>query len=344
MKVDLFDYELPEALIAQQPAARRDASRLLVVHRVDGRTEDRLFSDLPDYLRAGDVLVLNDSRVMKARLLGEKVGTGGRVELFLLRPCGLLWECLARPARRLKAGDRVVFADFLSAVVQEKRDGGFVLARFDAEGDFQDALDRAGHVPLPPYIRRADGAQDAERYQTVYAREAGSAAAPTAGLHFTPELLGRIRGKGVETAFVTLHVGLGTFRPVQAEDVEGHRMHTEAYHVPEEAAQAVNRAKSEGRRVVCVGTTSVRTLESAADSAGAGVRAGWGETDIFLYPGGPNAFRVTDALITNFHLPKSTLLMLVSAFYDREKVLAVYAEAVRKGYRFFSYGDAMFLL
>ncbi|MDR1815531.1 MAG: tRNA preQ1(34) S-adenosylmethionine ribosyltransferase-isomerase QueA [Clostridiales Family XIII bacterium] len=361
MKVDLFDYALPEALIAQRPAERRDASRLLVFDRASGRTEDRLFSDLPEYLRAGDVLVLNDSRVLKARLLGEKAGTGGRVEVFLLREEGGVWECLARPARRLRVGDRILFAEDarqaladgravgLAAEVLAKGEGGVVTVRFedgagkplDAGGVYA-AVERVGHMPLPPYIKRADEDADAQRYQTVYAREPGSAAAQTAGLHFTEELLARIRAAGVHIAAVTLHVGLGTFRPVQSEDVEGHTMHTEVYHIPQETADAIGAAKTCGRRVVCVGTTSVRTVESAfVDGA---VKAGYGETDIFLYPGGPSGFRVTDALVTNFHLPKSTLLMLVAAFAGRERILRVYEEAVAKGYRFFSYGDAMLLL
>jgi len=351
--LELFDYDLPEGLIAQHPAARRDASRLLVVHRQTGETEDRNFSDLPEYLNAGDLLVLNDSRVIKARLIGERQATGARVELFLLRRFQEedpedVWNCLAKPGKRLKEGDRVVFGEELTAVIVKKSDDGSVLAAFETPRGrtFDEALEAVGHTPLPPYIRRADETEDAERYQTVYAREPGSAAAPTAGLHFTPELLEKIRAKGVDTAFVTLHVGLGTFRPVQAEELEDHVMHEEFYHISEEAARLVNRAKEEGRRIVCVGTTSVRTIEGASvwDHEGNRcVRPGWGSTDIFLYPGGRKFF-MTDALITNFHLPKSTLLMLVSAFYDREKVLEIYRDAVRKEYRFFSYGDAMLLV
>ncbi|MDR3364166.1 MAG: tRNA preQ1(34) S-adenosylmethionine ribosyltransferase-isomerase QueA [Clostridiales Family XIII bacterium] len=371
MDIGLFDYELPEKLIAQYPAPERDASRLLVVDRATGATEDRFFSDLPQYLRAGDVLVFNDSRVVKARLIGEKEGTGARIELFLVKRLSVggasrgaeheEWETLARPARRLHIGDRVFFGAEggpfapgdaarppLAAEVTGKTDDGFVHVRFHCEGVFLEALERLGHIPLPPYIRRGDEASDAERYQTVYAAAPGSAAAPTAGLHFTENLLGRLRGKGVETVFVTLHVGLGTFRPVQTDAIEDHKMHTEPYRISEDARLRINRAKSDGRRVICVGTTSVRALESASvwDHEGGryipGCRA-YGDTDIFIYPGGRKFF-MADGLITNFHLPKSTLLMLVSAFAGREKTLEVYGEAIRKGYRFFSYGDAMLIL
>ncbi|MCL2493833.1 MAG: tRNA preQ1(34) S-adenosylmethionine ribosyltransferase-isomerase QueA [Clostridiales bacterium] len=366
MKLGLFDYDLPENLIAQHPAAQRDASRLLIVYRATGETEDRNFSDLPEYLNEGDLLVLNDSRVIKARLIGERQGTGANIELFLLRRFRNgdserdhrlnkdeshlydVWECLAKPGKRLREGDRIVFGKELAAMIVKKLDDGSVYASFEALSGrtFDEALNVVGHTPLPPYIRRADETEDAERYQTVYAKELGSAAAPTAGLHFTPELLEKIRAKGVETVFVTLHVGLGTFRPVQTEELEDHVMHEEFYHISEEAARSINRAKEQGRRIVCVGTTSVRTLEGASVWGHEGnrcVRPGWGSTDIFLYPGGRKFF-MTDALITNFHLPKSTLLMLVSAFYDREKVLEIYRDAVRKKYRFFSYGDAMLLL
>ncbi|HBT96089.1 MAG TPA: tRNA preQ1(34) S-adenosylmethionine ribosyltransferase-isomerase QueA [Coriobacteriia bacterium] len=369
-KVDLFDYELPEQLIAQYPCEERDGSRLLVVTRNTGTLEDRFFSDLPGYLRAGDVLVLNDSRVIHTRLLGSKQETGAHIELFLLKHKegdSSTWEALARPARRLKPGDIVVFKEpapvfsaeagshpnepvsvGLRARVIEKSDAGSVIVSLEHEGDLYEVLDRVGHVPLPPYIDRADERIDVSRYQTVFADEPGSVAAPTAGLHFTPELLQGLRQKGVEIARVTLHVGLGTFRPVQCAEIEDHPMHEEFYHISEEAAVVINRAKAEGRRVVCVGTTSVRTLESAVvqdpgDSGTvASVAPGWGSTDIFIYPGG-RGFAIADALITNFHLPKSTLLMLVSAFYDREKTLEAYKHAVIEAYRFFSYGDAMFL-
>jgi S-adenosylmethionine:tRNA ribosyltransferase-isomerase len=396
-RLDLFDYELPEELIAQYPSERRDASRLLVVDRATGSLRDRHFSDLPEYLREGDVLVLNDSRVMHARLLGTKQGTGARIELFLLRRMGErgaasaaigesdvapaaigetdavtdaagvvlseAWEVLGRPARRLKAGDRVRFGDELTAHIIRKNEDGSLLASFACAADFPEVLERVGTVPLPPYIRRQAQELDSERYQTVYADEAGSAAAPTAGLHFTNDLLDELRQRGVQTVFVTLHVGLGTFRPVQTEAIEDHHMHEEFYHVSEQAAATINAAKRDGRRVICVGTTSVRALESAAcDDASGGaalldngvavtldsavvpsVKPGWGSTRIFIYPGG-RGFRLTDALITNFHLPKSTLLMLVAAFHSREGMLAAYAHAVFRRYRFFSYGDAMLIL
>jgi S-adenosylmethionine:tRNA ribosyltransferase-isomerase len=351
-RIDLFDYELPEELIAQYPAAQRDASRLLVVNRTDGSLEDRHFSDLPDFLHKGDVLVLNDSRVMHARLLGKKWATGANIELFLLKrveeqvSAPETWEVLAKPARRLKPGDTVEFSSTFSAQVMSKQEDGSLIVSFTYQGIFLEALEQVGHIPLPPYIKREDEAADAQRYQTVYADETGSAAAPTAGLHFTPELLDALRAKGVETAFVTLHVGLGTFRPVQTSTIEEHLMHEEFYHISDTTAAAVEAAKREGRRVVCVGTTSVRTLESAAgkDANGAlTIQPGWGSTSIFIYPGG-RPFLATDALITNFHLPKSTLLMLVSALYTREKMLEAYAHAITNHYRFFSYGDAMLIL
>jgi S-adenosylmethionine:tRNA ribosyltransferase-isomerase len=379
-RLDLFDYELPRERVAQYPSERRDGSRLLVIDRVTGALRDRHFADLPEYLREGDVLVLNDSRVMHARLLGVKQKTGARVELFLLRRVtepvlnraaeseyGLtgegdlifddslnravahsseIWEALARPARRLKAGDTLCFGDELVARVIRKTKEGSLIVSLTCAGVFSEALKRVGKVPLPPYIRREAQAVDAERYQTVYANEAGSAAAPTAGLHFTTDLLDNLRRQGVRTAFVTLHVGLGTFRPVQSEIIEDHRMHREFYHVSEQAAATVNTAKREGRRVVCVGTTSVRALESVATlglDAVCAIEPGWGDTNIFIYPGGRD-FLVTDALITNFHLPKSTLLMLVSAFYSREGILAAYSHAIQADYRFFSYGDSMLIL
>lgn len=381
-RIDLFDYELPEELIAQYPTAKRDESRLLVVDRVDGSLEDEHFSDLPRHLRAGDLLVLNDSRVLHARLLGTKRTTGARIELFLLKPSALsteggaadatnqtanqtkdktevsalssksalpsteTWEVLAKPARRLKPGDVVEFSEDLTARVVSKRDDGSLIVSFDYNGIFLEVLEQVGNIPLPPYIKREAEPSDAQRYQTVYADETGSAAAPTAGLHFTSELLATLRNQGVEFAFVTLHVGLGTFRPVQTDTIEEHVMHEEIYHISDETSAAIMRAKREGRRVICVGTTSVRTIESAAEKDKNGelaITPGWGSTSIFLYPGG-RPLLVTDALITNFHLPKSTLLMLVSAFYDREKMLAAYRHARAKHYRFFSYGDAMLIL
>jgi S-adenosylmethionine:tRNA ribosyltransferase-isomerase len=374
MKIDLFDYELPKELIAQMPAGARDASRLLVVRtegirgdgraeaeaggirglgeagtegiRGDGRTEHRHFSDLPEYLRAGDVLVINDSKVIKARLIGVKEETGARIEVFLVRKRGQAnhftedWEVLVRPAKRVRRGQRVKFADDFSCEINGETSGGGRVARFFFKGHFDENIERLGRMPLPPYIRRDADAADDERYQTVYAAAKGSLAAPTAGLHFTPGLLAALEAKGVIIAPVTLHVGLGTFRPVTAENIEEHRMHAEHYSISVDTAAKINAAKAEGRRVVCVGTTSVRTLESAATEAG-GVRPGAGETNIFIYPG--YKFKIVDALITNFHLPKSTLLMLVSAFAGRETTLAVYDEAIRERYRFFSYGDAMLI-
>ena len=357
--ISLFDYELPEELIAKYPAEKREASRLLIYSRKEDIIADRLFSDLPEYLSSGDVLVLNDSRVIKARLFGEKEGTGARVEILLLKrkdtgaAASEIWEVLARPAKRLHTGDRILFAgqkepSLLSGVIIGKGGDGSVDVRFECDGDFFEALERFGHVPLPPYIRRENEALDAERYQTVYANEPGSAAAPTAGLHFTDALLGELRGKGVETVFITLHVGLGTFRPVQTENAEEHKMHSESYFISEDARQKINRAKAEGRRIICVGTTSVRTLESTCiynEENGLFIpqENSTGETDIYIYPGG-REIKMTDGLITNFHLPKSTLLMLVCAFAGREKILELYNEAIDKQYRFFSYGDAMFIV
>jgi S-adenosylmethionine:tRNA ribosyltransferase-isomerase len=346
-----FDYVLPEDLIAQYPSEDRDGSRLLVVQRTAGTLEDRHFGDLPAYLRAGDVLVLNDSKVIRSRLIGVKEPTGARIELFLLKQSAAAdeWEALARPGRRLTAGDRIVFGTDelpLTCELLEKHADGSVKVRFSYKGIFLELLERLGRIPLPPYIRREPDERDAERYQTVYAATPGSAAAPTAGLHFTPRLLECLRAAGVETVFLTLHVGLGTFRPVSAACVEDHRLHREEYLVSEQAADTVNQAKREGRRIICVGTTSVRTLESASvpDTDGRTyLRAGAGDTDIFIYPGS-REFLMTDALLTNFHLPKSTLLMLVSAFYDRPRLLDAYRHAVEQRYRFFSYGDAMLIL
>jgi S-adenosylmethionine:tRNA ribosyltransferase-isomerase len=346
MDINLFHYDLPEELIAQRPAETRDGSRLLVYHRDTNKADHRRFSDIVDYINPGDLLVLNDSRVIHARLIGVKESTGATIELFLVKslpsPDGeAVWEVLAKPAKRLKAGDQVRFSDDFRAVVIGQTDSGGRIVRFEFTGDFEEQIERLGRMPLPPYIRReADGADD-ERYQTVYAKAPGSVAAPTAGLHFTDELLDQIRAKGAGTAFVTLHVGLGTFRPVKTERIEEHEMHSEDYFISEPAADAINRAKAEGRRVICVGTTSVRTIESAADADGI-VHAGADATDIFIYPG--YRFRIVDALITNFHLPKSTLLMLISALASREEMMRVYEEAVRLGYRFFSYGDAMLIV
>lgn len=341
MRVSDFDYELPEDLIAQQPVEPRDAARLLVVDRETGRLEHRRFRDLPRYLTAGDVLVLNDTRVIPARLFGLKEPTGGRVEVLLLeRREPDVWEALVRPGRRVPAGSRVAFGQGgLRAVVLDRTEAGGRLLRFEPAGELDRRLGELGQMPLPPYIRAP--LSDPERYQTVYARQEGSAAAPTAGLHFTPALLRQVADHGVQVAYLTLHVGLGTFRPVQVERIEEHTMHAEYYAVPEATAAAVNKARRDGRRVVAVGTTVARTLEAAAGDDGA-VRAGEGRTDLFIYPG--YRWKVVDGLVTNFHLPRSTLLMLVSAFLGRERTLAAYEEAVRQRYRFFSFGDAMLIL
>lgn len=339
MKTSDFVYDLPEELIAQTPVEPRDHSRLLAVKRTDGTMEHRHFYDLPDYLRPGDVLVVNDTRVMPARLIGERAG-GGACEVLLLRQLSpVSWETLVKPGKKLKSGARVSFGGGrLEATIEAPTEAGGRVVRFDvASGTLEAALDDLGEMPLPPYIH--EKLEDRERYQTVYAREKGSAAAPTAGLHFTPELLEKIRAMGVTVVPVLLHVGLGTFRPVKVEDISQHHMHSEFYSVTPEAAEAVNRAKAEGRRVIAVGTTSVRTLESAARDGTLEPSSGW--TDIFITPG--YRFQMVDALITNFHLPGSTLIMLVSALMGRERTLAVYEEAVRQRYRFFSFGDAMLI-
>ncbi len=334
-----YYFDLPEDLIAQDPSAQRDMARMLVMDKETGQLEHRIFKDILEYLEAGDTLVLNNTRVIPARLLGTKEGTGAHVEVFLLkRKEADIWETLVKPGKKLRPGARVVFGDgSLKAEILEVVEDGNRLVRFEYQGIFEEVLDRLGEMPLPPYIRKK--LENPEMYQTVYAKYDGSAAAPTAGLHFTTELLDAIREKGVHLAFVTLHVGLGTFRPVKVEDVKSHHMHTEWYQVTEEAAEIINRTHREGHRVICVGTTSCRTIESAAGEDGL-VRAGAGDTSIFIYPG--YRFKAMDALITNFHLPESTLVMLVSAFAGREKVLAAYEEAVRLRYRFFSFGDACF--
>ena len=339
MKTSDFVYELPEELIAQTPLEKRDASRLLVLEGQSGKTAHRHFSDLPEYLRTGDCLVLNDSRVIPARLFGTRP-SGGAVEVVLLRDLGGgRWECLTRPGKKMRLGTEVSFGEELSAVVEEIMPDGNRVLRFFYDGIFLEILERLGKMPLPPYIKAQ--LDDPARYQTVYAREPGSAAAPTAGLHFTEELLDSIRAMGVEVCFVTLHVGLGTFRPVKAENVEEHEMHSEYCTVPPETAEAVNRAKQNGGRVIAVGTTSCRTLESFAREDGSlAPAAGW--TNIFIYPG--YRFKCIDALVTNFHLPGSTLVMLVSALAGRENILNAYTEAVSMRYRFFSFGDAMLIL
>ena len=343
MKVNDFDYELPEELIAQTPSEKRDGCRLMVIHRDSGLIEHRQFSDILEYLEPGDCLVMNDSKVIPARLFGVRESTGAHIEFLLSKRIeGDRWETLVRPGRRVRAGDTIVFGDGeLKARVLSNSEGGTRIVEFEYEGIFMEILERLGSMPLPPYIQRSAEEEDKDRYQTVYAREEGSVAAPTAGLHFTQELLEKARAKGVRTAFVTLHVGIGTFRPVKAERVEDHHMHFEEYTVSGEAAETVNRTKAEGGRIICVGTTSCRTVESAADENGRLV-PGSSSTGIFIYPG--YRFKILDCLITNFHLPKSTLMMLVSALYTREDMLAAYEIAVKERYRFFSYGDAMIIL
>ena len=343
LKTSDFIYELPPELIAQDPLPDRSASRLLVMGRESGALEHKHFTDLPSYLRKGDCLVLNDSRVIPARLYGVREDTGGAVEVLLLKRMeDSCWECLVRPGKKARPGMRLTFGDgLLHAEVLDMMEEGNRRIRFSCEGIFEEILDRLGEMPLPPYITHKLPREQRERYQTVYSRVEGSAAAPTAGLHFTQELLQKIRDLGVETVFVTLHVGLGTFRPVKAEVVTDHHMHTEYCEISKEAAQRINDCRAAGGRVICVGTTSVRTIESMAEENGV-LKAGSRETDIFIYPG--YRFRITDGLITNFHLPGSTLLMLVSAFAGREHVLAAYEEAVKERYRFFSFGDAMLLI
>lgn len=341
MKTSDFDYFLPEELIAQTPIEPRDHSRLLVYNRADHSVQHLHFYDLPRFLIPGDVMVVNDTRVIPARLLGEKEETHVPVEILLLKRLEKdLWEALVRPGRRLAPGTWCSFGDgLLRAEIVDRAPEGARLVRFHYQGVFEEILDRLGQMPLPPYIH--ERLQDRERYQTVYAREEGSAAAPTAGLHFTPELLEQIREKGVEIVPVLLHVGLGTFRPVKEEDVSQHQMHVEHYEVTPEAAEKINRARAEGHRCVCIGTTSVRTLETASTEDGL-VHAQNGDTGIFIMPG--YHFKTTDALVTNFHLPQSTLLMLISALMGREEALRVYRIAVEEKYRFFSFGDAMLIL
>lgn len=340
MKTHDFWYDLPEELIAQTPLLQRDTSRLMVLNRETGALEHRRFYDVLDYLKPGDCLVLNDSRVLPARLLGHRP-TGGAVEVLLLRDLGeKRWECLCKPGRKMQVGSEVIFGNGeLTARVVAVQDDGNRVIKFHYEGIFLEVLERLGKMPLPPYIKAE--LQDQERYQTVYSREVGSAAAPTAGLHFTEELLEKIRDKGIRTAFVTLHVGLGTFRPVKAEEVTEHHMHSELCMISAETAEILNSTKAAGGRIVCVGTTSCRTLESLVNDDGCfEAKSKW--TEIFIYPG--YKFKAMQGLITNFHLPESTLVMLVSAFAGRENVLHAYEEAVKERYRFFSFGDAMLLI
>ena len=334
-----FDYFLPEELIAQHPCEPRDASRLLVLDKNTGLTSHQYFYDLPSYVQAGDTLVFNDTRVIPARLIGAKAETGGKVEIFLLnRKTGDEWEALVKPGKRARAGAIITFSPELSCEVLETTDFGGRIVRFIYEGIFEEILDRLGQTPLPPYIK--EELADKERYQTVYAKERGSAAAPTAGLHFTKDLMKKMQDKGVNLAFVTLHVGLGTFRPVNTEDITNHVMHREYYSVSPETAELINNTKQQGGKVIAIGTTSIRTLETAAKDGILEAKSGW--TEIFIYPG--YSFQVIDAAVTNFHLPKSTLLMLISALAGQNNVLTAYQEAVSQQYRFFSFGDAMLII
>ena len=340
MKTSDFYFDLPKGLIAQDPLEDRSASRLLVLNKETGEMEHRIFKDIVEYVNPGDCLVINDTKVIPARLFGSKVGTDAKIEILLLkRRENDIWETLVKPGKKARPGTKISFGEgLLMGEVLEVADEGNRLIQFTYDGIFEEILDQLGQMPLPPYITHQ--LKDKNRYQTVYAKHDGSAAAPTAGLHFTPELLEQIKEKGVRIAHVTLHVGLGTFRPVKVEDVTAHHMHSEFYVVEEDQAELINRTKAEGGKVVCVGTTSCRTIESAADEQGV-LHAGSGWTDIFIYPG--YRFKILDRLITNFHLPESTLLMLVSALAGKEHIEAAYEEAVKERYRFFSFGDAMLI-
>lgn len=340
MRKEDFYFDLPEELIAQDPLEDRSSSRLLVLDKETGRVEHHVFREIIDYLQEGDCLVINDTKVIPARLIGSKIGTDAKIEVLLLkRKENDVWETLVKPGKKAKVGTRISFGDgLLVGEVVDIVEEGNRLIHFEYEGIFEEILDQLGQMPLPPYITHQ--LEDKNRYQTVYAKHSGSTAAPTAGLHFTPELLKEIEEKGVQIARVTLHVGLGTFRPVKVDNILEHHMHSEFYQIEEEAAEKINRAKESGHRVICVGTTSCRTIESAADKNGK-LHATNGWTEIFIYPG--YEFKVLDCLITNFHLPESTLVMLVSALAGREQVLSAYEEAVKEKYRFFSFGDAMFI-
>lgn len=340
MKVSDFDFYLPEELIAQHPLEKRDTSRLMVLDKKTGDIEHKVFKDIIEYLNEGDTLVLNNTRVMPARLIGAKEGTGGKIEFLLLKRLeGDKWECLAKPGKSAKPGRRFEFGDGkLKCEVLEVLDTGNRIIEFEYDGIFEEVLDSLGEMPLPPYIH--ERLEDRERYQTVYSKEKGSAAAPTAGLHFTEKLLKEIKEKGVNIVYLTLHVGLGTFRPVQVDDINDHIMHSEFYQLSKESADIINNTKKNGKRVIAVGTTSTRTLETIAEDNGT-VKEASGWTDIFIYPG--YKYKVVDNLITNFHLPESTLIMLVSALAGRDNVLNAYNEAVKEKYRFFSFGDAMFI-
>ena len=339
MNIEDYNYELPNELIAQVPIKNRSESKLLVLDKNTGKYEDRIFKNIKEYFQKGDVLVLNNTKVLPARIFGKKEDTDAHIELLLLKNIeGDKWECLSKPFKRLHVGTKIVFADDLYATVLEKKEEGIVIVEFSYEGIFIEIIERLGLMPLPPYIH--ESLEDQDRYQTVYAKYLGSAAAPTAGLHFTKELLKEIEGEGVEILYVTLHVGLGTFRPVQEEDITKHVMHTERYIMTKEVADRLNLAKKEGRKIYAVGTTSTRTLESVMSKYGTFKECDE-DTNIFIYPG--YTFKAIDGLITNFHLPKSTLLMLVSAFSKREYILNAYHHAISENYRFFSFGDAMFI-
>ena len=338
MKTSDFSYDLPSELIAQHPAQKRDQSRLMLLNKKTGEINHKKFYNIIDYLNNGDVLVLNDTRVMPARIFGHRPEKDESIEILLLNHKGDTWETLAKPGKKLKIGTEIIFSDELKAQVVDISEDGSRFLKFIYSGIFEEILDRLGEMPLPPYIQ--EKLEDKERYQTVYSKEIGSAAAPTAGLHFTKELLKKIEEKGIEICYITLHVGLGTFRPVKVEDVTKHKMHSEFYIIRDDVAQKINKAKDEGRRIVAVGTTSIRTLESASDDKGyVEAKSGW--TDIFIYP--PYKFKCVDALITNFHLPESTLIMLVSSLSTREIILNAYTVAVKEKYRFFPFGDAMFI-
>ena len=346
MRIDEFDYILPEELIAQRPSEKRDICRMMVLDMEEKTVDHKHFYDVIDYLKEGDCLVLNNSKVLPARLFGEKIGTGVKVEFLLIKRLeGDKWETMVRPGRRLKPGDSVQFGENFVAHILEYGEDGTRIVEFEYEGIFMERLEELGKMPLPPYIERESTLDDKDMYQTVYCKEEGSVAAPTAGLHFTEELLEQVQAKGIKLAYVTLHVGIGTFRPVKCEKVEDHHMHFEEYFIEDDAAATINDTILAGGRIVSVGTTSTRTLESAAyldETSGKHlVKAGAGSTGIFIYPG--YTFKIVEALITNFHLPKSTLLMLISALYDREEILKAYHVAVEEKYRFFSYGDAMII-
>lgn len=346
MRVDYFDYDLPEEFIAQKPADKRDHSKLMVLNRAEGSIEHKHFNDIIDYLEEGDCLVLNNSKVLPARMFGTKESSGIKVEFLLIKRIeGDTWETMVRPGRRLKKGDTVIFKDDFKAEIIDYGADGTRIVKFIYDGIFMERLEEIGSMPLPPYIERPSDDADKDRYQTVYCKDEGSVAAPTAGLHFTDELLEKIAEKGIKLAYVTLHVGIGTFRPVKCENIEDHSMHFEEYFIDQQAADIINETLLGEGKVVCVGTTSTRTVESAAyfdeEKGRYLVKEGHGSTGIFIYPG--YEFKVLDRLITNFHLPKSTLLMLISALYDRDKILEAYEEAKKEHYRFFSYGDAMLI-